>query len=311
MLSTRTCSALVALVAWAWTPADPPAPPDFSREAVERLVAATRAEDGGGRVRVGVWFGGATGEAWYSTEADAALPAASAIKTAILVELFARFADGLDRVPPGLADHLRDGSPTIAHYAPEARAEARRELTGRTVRQLGGIMMEPIPASNAVYNAAASVNIALLGGPEATTRLIRSRDPAFEPIAVRRYMLADRTQTGDNTATPAALAAVFRRLADGHLAGLPDPGVAAIRASVLARDDARGRWLLKDGLLESDPIAVIRTGTLTPPTGPPRVFAVMLSRDRPDPRGRDAAIVHLQGAADRLVATLLGPTPNP
>lgn len=286
-------------------------PPDFDRGATERLIAEVRAEDGGGRVRVGVWFGGPTGDPWYSAEADALFPTASAIKTAILVELFARFADDLDRVPPGLADHLQDTSPTIAHFAPEARAEVRRELAGKTVRQIGGIMMEPIPASNAVYNAAASISIALLGGPEGATRAIQARDPAFAPITVRRYMLADRTRTGDNTASPAALAAVFCRIASGNAPGLARPTVEAIRASILARNDARGRRLLKDGLLESDPLTIVRTGVLTPPTGPPCVFAVMLARDRPDPHTRETALAQLGTDADRLVASLLGPQPAP
>jgi len=47
-------------------------------------------------VRVGIWFGPAGGPATYELEPARSLPAASTVKTAILVELFAEHKAGLD-----------------------------------------------------------------------------------------------------------------------------------------------------------------------------------------------------------------------
>ena len=74
--------------------------------------------------------------------------------------------------------------------------------------------------SNATYNCAANLVTSALGGPEALERRIRARDPAFNGVFVRRYMLADRAKPGDNEATPGSLAAVLQRLAARNLPGL-------------------------------------------------------------------------------------------
>jgi hypothetical protein len=76
-------------------------------------------------------------------------------------------------------------------------------------------MMGTAPASNVVYNAAANVVTAVLGGPEALTALIRKRDAAFAMVSARRYMLATaatRRQRGAAIAL-AALCLACRRLA--------------------------------------------------------------------------------------------------
>ena len=269
----------------------------------EALGAAVKGY--GDPVRMGFIVEGRGGAA--SGEGDATFPTASAIKTAILIELFARFAAALDQPPPGLDALLRDDCPTIAHFTPEQRAEVRRGLAGASVRRLGGIMMGSVDASNIVYNAAASVAIALLGGPGEATRAIRARDPAFAPIAVRRYMLTDRNSTGDNTATPAALAAVLRCLAHRQVPGLAGPLVEEIRRAVEAKDDpGRGRLFLKTGSLASDPLTIVRSGWLEPARGgPPVIFVVMLAAPDPGTRSREAANEALGRLGDRLADILL------
>ena len=202
--------------------------------------------------------------------------------------MFARFADALDQPPPGLDAILRDDHPAVAHFSPPQRDEVRKGLAGASVRRLGGIMMGSVPASNIVYNAAANVAIALLGGPGEATRSIRARDPAFAPIAVRRYMLADRKATGDNEATPASLAAVLQRLSSRRIPGIAEATVEDIRRAILARDDPRrGRVFLKDGDLASDPITCVRTGWSEEPGGGAIVYRRHARPGRarcPDPR---------------------------
>ncbi len=225
LLHRAAAIAGVGLAALAPAPSDGP-PPDVRK--LDDQVRAILAEHGDG-VEAGLWVGGAKGDAWYAWKADEVRPTASAIKTAFLVELFARYAADLDRTPPGLDAILRDGHPAIAHFSAEGRDEVRKGLSGASVRRIGGIMMGSVPASNLVYNAAANVATALLGGPEGLTRAIHARDPAFAPIVVRRYMLADRKARGDNEATAASLAAVLRRVASGDLPGLRPDVVDAIQ----------------------------------------------------------------------------------
>lgn len=106
-----------------------------------------------------------------------------------------------------------DAHPAIAHFTADDRADIWAEIAGATIRRIGQMMIRGTDLSNAVYNAAANVTTALLGGPEALTGLIHDRDPAFGGLTVRRYMLTTRDVTGDNEATAASLAAVLQRVA--------------------------------------------------------------------------------------------------
>jgi hypothetical protein len=124
-------------------------PPRLDRDKTEQAVRAIVAKHDG-RARIGLWVGGPAGEALYASGSGETLPTASAIKTAILVEMFARFADALDRPPPGLDALLKDDHPAIVHFGPEQRGEVRKALAGVPVRRLGGIMMGSVPASNVV-----------------------------------------------------------------------------------------------------------------------------------------------------------------
>jgi hypothetical protein len=288
--------------------ADEPPRPD--RDKAEQAVQAILAKHGG-RVRTGLWVGAPAGEALYASSSGETFPTASAIKTAILVELFARFADALDRPPPGLGALLKDDHPAIVHFSPEQRDEVRKALEGVPVRRLGGIMMGSVPASNIVYNAAANLAIALLGGPGEATRSIRARDPAFAPIAVRRYMLADRKATGDNEATSASLAAVLQRLSSRRVPGIAEATVEDIRRAILAKDDPRrGRVFLKDGDLASDPITCVRTGWCEKPGGGAIVYVVMIAQDEPGARTRDEAYRDLAATAGRLTDALFDAAKN-
>lgn len=267
--------------------------------AVDKAVA-----ERGGPIRVGLWVGGPSG-ATYERDAGKTLPTASAVKTAILIELFARYAGSLDRTPEGLDAVLKDDHPAIAHFAAPQREEIRKGLAGASAREVGGVMMGSVAASNLVYNAAANVAIALLGGPEGTTRAIRARDPAFATIAVRRYMLADRKARGDNEATAGALAAVLQRLASRRVNGLAAEVVEEVRKTILTKDDAkRGRHFFKAGDLATVPITVVRSGWYEPPVGPAVVYVVMLARDDAGPSPGEAHR-RLSEAAERLTEVLV------
>jgi hypothetical protein len=289
----RTRVAAIALVL-----ASSAARADFA--SVDESVDKALAEQGGA-VRAALWVGGTSG-ARYTRDAGATLPTASAVKTAILIELFAKFAGSLDRAPEGLDAVLKDEHPAVAHFTAAQREEIRKGLTDASARRIGGVMMGSIEASNLVYNAAANVAIALLGGPEGATRAIRARDPAFAPIAVRRYMLADRKAHGDNEATAEALAAVLRRLAARQVKGLEAETVEAIRKAILTKDDPkRGHHFLKDGDLASAPITVVRSGWYEPAAGGPAVvYVVMLARPDAGATSADEAHRKLSEAGARL-----------
>ena len=142
---------------------------------------------------------------------------ASAIKTFYLVELFDRFAGALDRPLPGVDAVLADDAhPAIAHFTPEQRAEIRRELTGATVRRVGLVMMGIAPASNIVYNAAANVTTAPLGGPEALTAADSDARPPRSPSSRRAATCSATAASAATTKRPAlgagrALPAARRR----------------------------------------------------------------------------------------------------
>jgi hypothetical protein len=298
---------LAALVATAR--AQPPARPRLDIKALDAQVKALLDEHGDG-VSAGVWVGGPSGGPWYAREADAVQSTASAIKTSYLVELFARYADTLDRPPPGLDDVLRDGHPALAPYPPSQRDEIRRALSAASVRKLGGVMMGSEPAPNHVYNAAASAVTALFGGPEGLTRAIRARDPAFAPIVARRYMLAPRDVTGDNEATAAALAAVLQRLAARTVPGVDGAAVEALRGTVLVKEDylgLKGRHHVKTGELNSDPLTRVQSGwwDVDAPGLGPVVYCVMLTQPSPAGRPRDEAGTRLAKTGERLTRAVL------
>ena len=285
-------------------PAQPPAPRVDATALSARVDDVLRAHGQG--IEAGLWLGRAAGAAAFERDAATPRATASAIKTFYLVELFARFAGALDRPLPGVDGVLADDThPAIGHFTPEQRAEIRRALNGATVRRVALTMMGTAPASNVVYNAAANVVTAVLGGPDALTALIRKRDPAFAAVSVRRYMLRDRHEHGDNEAPPIALAALYQRLAAGRLAGVDATTMDAIREALRRADDpVLGRHYDKNGDLDTDPLAMVRAGWYDT-AGGPLVYVVMTTQPTPGPSGREASSEQLAKTADALAHTIV------
>ena len=196
------------------------------------------------------------------------LPTASAIKSFLLFELFAHYGSELDRERrTDISAILKNKKhPAIAHFGQAHQQEIVDELQHISIKQLGSIMIDSTdragkPYSNIVYNAAANVAIALLGGPSATTVSVQQRHDAFRKVHFRRYMLARRNVTGDNTATPVALATLFQSTLNQTSKGSHPNIVREFANILLARDYPNGDKLYaKGGTLYSDPVTQVRSG---------------------------------------------------
>lgn len=239
-------------------------------------------EQHGDGVVAGIWVGSEANQADYSLGGRQIHPAASAIKTAFLIELYAKYAQDLDQIPSGLDQILVDKHPAISHFTELQRREIRRHLSTATARSIGRIMMGSEAATNIVYNAAANVTTALLGGPESLTNAIHARSPDFTDIVVRRYMLASRNVRGDNTASPAALAAVLHQIAMRQLERIDAATLDAIIDAILAsekRYGLAGEHHFKDGALDSIPLTRVQSGWWLPPeVSKPIVYVVMVEQ---------------------------------
>lgn len=283
------------------------APPDPDRAGLARDVDARLAAHGD-EIRASLWLGGAAGDAWFARDIEVARPTASAIKTFYLVELYAAHAGRLDTALAGTEAMLGDDAhPGLSHFTPAQRDEIRTVLRAASVRRIGEVMMGTAPASNIVYNAAANVTTAVLGGPDALTAKIRARDAAFAGVAARRYMLRSRTERGDNEAPARALAVLYQRLASRRLPGIDDATMTAIHAALRREDHAAlGPHFAKTGELDSDPLTRVRAGWFGGPNGP-IVYVVMAVQPTPGPAGREASGERLgqtaQALADRLVTS--------
>lgn len=249
---------------------------------VEGLIR--RRSDAG--VQTSVWIGGVDEQPWFEFESAKARPTASSIKAFYLVELFDTYRDKLDSPLPGAAEVLQDDHPAISHFTPEQRDEIRRELTNASIRRIGQVMIGGTGASNAVYNAAANLTTAALGGPKQLMQRIHRRDAEFADVAVRRYMMRNRKEFGDNESTATALAALYRKLATGSLAGLDDATLQAVR-TVLFKESSEelGRWYWKGGSLMTDPLTHVHAGWWQTPPGN-LIYVVMASTPLAD--GDDA-----------------------
>ena len=281
-----------------------PAAPRVDATALSAHVDDLLREHGQG-IEAGLWLGGAAGAAAFERDATTPRATASAIKTFYLVELFGRFAGALDRPLPGVDVVLADDAhPAIGHFTPEQRAEIRGALNGATVRRVALAMMGTAPASNIVYNAAANVVTAVLGGPDALTALIRQRDPAFAvcsaPLHAPRPPRARRQRSA-----PIALAALYQRLAARRLAGIDAATMDAIREALRRADDrVLGRHYDKNGDLDTDPLTMARAGWYET-AGGPLVYVVMTTQPAPGPSGREASSEQLAKTADALAHTIV------
>jgi hypothetical protein len=297
---TLACLAILVPAGFAAQPA-----PRLDTTRLATQVDGLLREHGEG-VSASLWVGGAGGPAWFERLSLDPRATASAIKTFYLVELFATCAGQLDRPLPGVDAALRDDShPAISHFTPEQRDEIRRGLAGATARQVGLIMMGSAPASNTVYNAAANLTTVALGGPDALTRLIRRRDPAFGLVSARRYMLRNRREHGDNEAPAIALAVLYQRLASRRLAGIDAPTMNAIHAALRRTDDPTlGRHYDKGGSLDTDPMCEVRAGWYDTAKGP-LVYVAMTLQPAPGAGGREASTQRLAKTADAVADALV------
>jgi hypothetical protein len=282
-----------------------PYPPKINQEALDSIVTGALTRHGQG-VTASVWIGGADGEAWYSRDADAWHGGASSVKTAYLIELFAAHEGHLDEPLPGTAEIVGvSDHPAVVHFDAQTQADIRRDIIGASVRRVGDMMIRGADVSNAVYNAAANVTTAHLGGPESLTQKIHARAPEFDGIAIRRHMLADRNVTGDNEVTAATLARVLQRIASGDVPGVSAETTEAMRDILhVGRRFRLGKEFFKSGSLNTDPIVRVRSGYFVK-RGRVIVYAVMT--EQPDPGGlaRDEAAQRLHETTVAMTDRLL------
>ena len=200
--------------------------------------------------------------------ADEPFSSASSIKSAILLELFAKYGNELSKTSRFDIQSIvrNDEHPAIAHFGPATRNEIAIDLADVSIFRLGKIMIDSTDEagksySNTTYNAAANVAIGLLGGPAKATERIHRRHPAFQRMHLRRYMLADRKVSGDNTATPLELATLFA-MSIGENRRMVQPHEAAAATKILHSTDYPdgSRLYSKGGTLHSDPVTSVRSG---------------------------------------------------
>lgn len=231
-------------------------------------------------VRLGIWVGRPDGTALFTHDADAVMPTASSIKTALLIELFAMQKDNLDARPDGVAAIFQEADhPAFVHYREQDRKQSQEALTKMSVEQLGTQMIRVDVGPNLVYNGAANVVIALLGGPAEATARIHQRSGQFAGHTVNRYMLADRNTTGDNTATAVSLAAVHAALARREVKGLKADTIERLRkVLLLEQDKSDTSHYFKGGSLASAPATQVRAGWWEGKQ-PTVVYAIMAAAD--------------------------------
>ena len=237
-----------------------------------------------------IWIGAAdsrfTGGAPLHAEHETVpRPAASSIKTAYLVEFFADRADALDEPVPDAAAVVGDRShPAIVHFDSETQDEIREHLETAGARTVGRHMIRGTGVSNPVYNAAANLVTAFLGGPRELTARIQARHADFQGIEARRYMLAARDVTGDNEVTAASLAAVLAAIARGDLPGISPDLHEAMREVLFFEETPEGRHLYKGGSLNSSPITRVLSGYFDGADDPPgRQLVYVFMAELPGP----------------------------
>lgn len=263
-------------------------------------------------VRVGMVVLDAQGEPVFTHHPHQEMAAASSIKTAILLELFDQFSDELlQGGRSDIAQILGDGEhPAIVHFNQETQRQIVKDLKSVSIRRLGKIMIDSddedgTPYENTTYNAAANVAIALLGGPAETTERIHRRHAALRGLHVRRYMLADRNVTGDNTASPAGLAHAFFLVVGRIPEGVSPPVAEEISKILHSVDYPDGAVMFaKSGALVSNPVTCVRSGQFQH-AGNRLNYAVMLSQERRSPTSGRIQYETLSELASEIVNLLI------
>ncbi|MCH2182461.1 MAG: hypothetical protein MK108_10690 [Mariniblastus sp.] len=208
------------------------------------------------------------GKVMFHHNSQRELPAASSVKSILLLELFNRYAEELDQQPrQDIAAIVQNRKhPAVAHFSERSQQEIAAELSVVSIKQLGSILIDSKDPSgktysNIVYNGAANVAIALLGGPAAATAQMQQRHDAFQGVHLRRYMLARRNVTGDNTATPFALATLFQTTVGKTPPDVMGNTVQELTDILHVTDYPNGAKLYaKGGTLYSDPVTQVRSG---------------------------------------------------
>lgn len=247
----------------------------------------------------------------YSRAPEEPRAAASAIKSAILLDLFLSMGDQLDQVPPGAEALLGfHGHPAFAGFSREELDRAQTQLAGRTYLELARIMMGRTDAGNDVYNAACNLIMVKLGGPGAITRRLVALDPGLAGIDINRYMEA-WNGNGDNRATPEALVTLYRMALSGHVPGL-DPAHMTLWRSLLLEegDGGPGSRYEKLGTLYPEPMVRVHAGYQLREQG--SVIYAVMGEIPTFPGGNDPAqrFVRLMNAVDTLTTTCLDLVPG-
>jgi hypothetical protein len=121
----------------------------------------------------------------------------------------------------------------------------------------------------------------------------------FSGVAARRYMLRDRKEHGDNEATAGAIATLWQQIASKQVAGVDAATTEAIRAAILQQATPAGLHLVKNGDLDSDPLAEVRAGCYETSSGPV-VYVVMATQPSPGADGRAASSQRLAATATAI-----------
>jgi hypothetical protein len=211
--------------------------------------------------------------------------AASAIKSAIALDLLVVLGDRLEEVPVGVEFLLSPGNhPAFRGFTKEQLANCRDMLPGRSYLDLARVMMGRTPAPSDVYNAACNLLMVKLGGPVAITRRLHELDPLFRGIDINRYM-ENWNGDGDNRATPESLVALYSMTSHGFVPGLDPDRVETLRDLMLeAGDGGPGSVYEKTGTLFPVPMVRVHAGYVERP-GRNLVYAVM--GEIPVPGGGD------------------------
>lgn len=211
----------------------------------------------------------------YRRRAEEARAAASAIKTAIALDLLAVFGSQLDDVPVGIEFLLAPGNhPAFAGFTSEQLATCRSRLAGLTYLELARVMMGRAPAPAEAYNAACNLLMVKLGGPASITRRLHEMDPLLAGIDINRYM-ETWNGDGDNRATPRSLVTLYSMTSHGIVPGLDARRVEILRELVLEEGDGGpGSVFEKGGTLFPVPMVRVHAGYVERP-GRDLVYAVM------------------------------------
>jgi hypothetical protein len=254
-------------------------------------------------VHLGIEVALVGGEVLFSRDPDVPRAAASAVKSAIAVDLLATRGGSLDDVPTGVDALLTPGMhPAFDGFTPEQLSHCRAELVGKSYLELARIMMGRTRATNEAYNAACNVIMVKLGGPEAIGERIAALDPALAGFTISHYMQRWNGD-GDNLASPAALVALYRMTATGTVPGLPPREMEILQALLLEEGDGGpGSVYEKDGTLYPRPMVRVHAGYELREGGS-LIYAVMGEVAEPSSDDPADSFLRLMNGVDAVTAT--------